>query len=66
MRHPGDEGRMMHRHNRRLVGCGGKRRVQPSQPGGAEFARAAAGDDGIEHHQTHRMIVDGVLHEIGV
>ena len=62
----GGEGRVMHQDHGRGIRACGQRAIQPFEPLRAEFAVPVPGHLGVDRDQAHRMVVDRVLHEVGI
>jgi len=60
----GDEGWVMHHHQRGHVGFVGQRAVEPVEPLAAEFAAALARDQRVEANEAQRIVVDRELEEL--
>jgi hypothetical protein len=65
-RNAGEQRRMVHRQQRRLLGRRGQLRVEPAEPLFVERAGVLAGARGVEHDETQRTEVDRVLHRLAV
>ena len=52
---------MVKRHERRLVGRSSQLGIEPAEPLGVELPAVVAGSRAVEHDQSHRAQIDGVL-----